>query len=48
MLIELNRKSPLPLYAQIVTQLREMMRRGVLKSGDRLPANRELANLASS
>ncbi|MFN7930774.1 MAG: PLP-dependent aminotransferase family protein [Blastocatellia bacterium] len=43
MLIELNRKSPLPLYAQIVTQLREMMRRGVLKSGDRLPANRELA-----
>lgn len=43
MLIELNRESPLPLYAQIVTQLREMIRRGVLKVGDRLPANRELA-----
>ena len=43
MLIELNRESPLPLYAQIVTQMREMIRRGVLKAGDRLPANRELA-----
>lgn len=43
MLIEINRDSPLPLYAQIVTQLREMIRRGVLKAGDRLPANRELA-----
>jgi GntR family transcriptional regulator/MocR family aminotransferase len=43
MLIELNRESPLPLYAQIVTQLREMIRRGVLKANDRLPANRELA-----
>lgn len=43
MLIELHRESPLPLYAQIVTQLREMIRRGVLKAGDRLPANRELA-----
>lgn len=43
MLIELNRESPLPLYAQIVTQMRELMRRGVLKAGDRLPANRELA-----
>jgi GntR family transcriptional regulator/MocR family aminotransferase len=43
MLIELNRDSPLPLYAQIVTQLRELIRRGVLKAGTRLPANRELA-----
>jgi 2-aminoadipate transaminase len=42
-LVEIHRDSPLPLYAQIVTQLREMMRRGVLKAGDRLPANRELA-----
>jgi 2-aminoadipate transaminase len=43
MLIELNRESSLPLYAQIVTQLREMVQRGTLKAGDRLPANRELA-----
>ena len=43
MLIEINRDHPLPLYAQIVTQLREMIRRGALKAGDRLPANRELA-----
>lgn len=43
MLIEINRDIPLPLYAQIVTQLREMIRRGVLKAGDRLPANREMA-----
>lgn len=43
MLVEINRDSPLPLYAQIVTQMREMIRRGVLQAGDRLPANRELA-----
>ena len=43
MLIELNRDSTLPLYTQIVTQMRWMIQRGVLKAGDRLPANRELA-----
>ncbi len=43
MLVELHRDIALPLYTQIVTQLREMIQRGVLKAGDRLPANRELA-----
>lgn len=40
---ELNRKSRIPLYVQLVTQAREMIARGALKAGDRLPANRELA-----
>jgi GntR family transcriptional regulator/MocR family aminotransferase len=40
---ELNRESRIPLYMQLVTQVREMIARGALKSGDRLPANRELA-----
>src|SRR5262245_14877927 len=43
MTIELDRESHIPLYAQIVTQVREMISRGALKLGDRLPANRELA-----
>jgi len=43
MLIELNRESHTPLYAQIVSEVRRMITRGALKIGDRLPANRELA-----
>ena len=43
MIIELDRESHLPLYTQIATQMREMIGRGALKLGDRLPANRELA-----
>jgi GntR family transcriptional regulator/MocR family aminotransferase len=43
MIIELDRESHIPLYAQIAIQVREMIGRGALKLGDRLPANRELA-----
>lgn len=43
MLFELRRDSHVPLYAQIVAEVRKMMTGGALKVGDRLPANRELA-----
>jgi DNA-binding transcriptional MocR family regulator len=45
MILELDRESRIPLYIQIVTQVRDMISRGALKIGDRLPANRELAEL---
>lgn len=43
MLLALQRDSHTPLYTQIVTEVRRMIVDGVLKIGDRLPANRELA-----
>ncbi|HKY03961.1 MAG TPA: PLP-dependent aminotransferase family protein, partial [Blastocatellia bacterium] len=43
MVFALDRDSHTPLYSQIVAQVREMIRSGALKMGDRLPANRELA-----
>lgn len=43
MILELNRESHEPLYEQIAVQIREMIGRGALQIGDRLPANRELA-----
>lgn len=43
MLVELKRDSHVPLYTQIVTEVRRMITSGALKVGDRLPANRELA-----
>lgn len=43
MLFELNRENHIPLYAQIVSQVRGMISEGALRVGDRLPANRELA-----
>ena len=43
MMIDLNRDSRIPLYLQIVTQVRALISRGALNEGDRLPAHRELA-----
>lgn len=43
MLFALERDSHIPLYLQIVSEVRRMMTEGALKIGDRLPANRELA-----
>ncbi|HSB07977.1 MAG TPA: PLP-dependent aminotransferase family protein [Blastocatellia bacterium] len=43
MILELQRDSRVPLYSQIVTEVRRMITAGALKVGDRLPANRELA-----
>ncbi|HTG17611.1 MAG TPA: PLP-dependent aminotransferase family protein [Blastocatellia bacterium] len=45
MIIELQRNNRIPLYLQIAAQVREMISRGTIKLGDRLPANRELARL---
>jgi GntR family transcriptional regulator/MocR family aminotransferase len=43
MILELDRESHVPLYTQIAERMREKMREGALKVGDRLPPNRELA-----
>src|SRR5436190_4326150 len=43
MLLELDRESHIPLYVQIVSEVRRRMNDGVLNVGDRLPPNRELA-----
>ena len=43
MILELDRQSHAPLYTQIAAQVRGLIERGVLKIGDRLPPNRELA-----
>ncbi|MFY9553094.1 MAG: PLP-dependent aminotransferase family protein [Blastocatellia bacterium] len=43
MLLELKRASHVPLYAQIVAEVRRRISDGTLRVGDRLPANRELA-----
>ena len=45
MFLELDRDSHLPLYVQIAGQIRGMITGGVLKIGDRLPANRELSKV---
>jgi len=41
--LELDRKSRIPAYVQIAAHVRNKMIGGVLKIGDRLPPNRELA-----
>jgi GntR family transcriptional regulator/MocR family aminotransferase len=42
-ILELDRRNHAPLYAQIAAQVRQLIQHGALKVGDRLPANRELA-----
>lgn len=41
----LNKRSPVPLYSQLYTRLAEQISSGELKPGDRLPPERELADL---
>ncbi len=43
MILELDRQSHAPLYTQIAAQVRQLIRQGSLKVGDRLPPNRLLA-----
>jgi 2-aminoadipate transaminase len=43
MIFALDRQNHVPLYAQIVAQVRQMITTDALKIGDRLPANRVLA-----
>jgi GntR family transcriptional regulator len=42
-MIEIDPASPVPLYRQIAEQVRRLIALGALRSGDRLPAVRELA-----
>ncbi len=43
MILDLDPRSPVPLYQQIVEQVRGLIALGALKAGDRLPTVRELA-----
>lgn len=43
MLIQVNPKSDVPLYRQVMTQIQALIAAGKLRAGDRLPAVRELA-----
>ena len=43
MILDLEPQSPVPLYQQIVEQVRSLIALGALKAGDRLPTVRELA-----
>jgi GntR family transcriptional regulator len=44
MQISINENSPVPLFSQIIAQIREAVRRGALKAGTPLPAIRQLAS----
>jgi len=44
MIISLERESHIPLFLQIVQQVKALIAEGVLKIGDKLPPTRELAN----
>jgi GntR family transcriptional regulator len=44
MLISINKDDARPLYLQIVIQIKEQIRKGMLKQGDELPSVRELAD----
>lgn len=43
MLISINDQDPRPIYLQIISQIKDQIRRGELKPGDDLPSVRELA-----
>lgn len=42
--IEIEKKSPVPAYRQIIKQITSLIHEGTLKPGDKLPTERELAN----
>jgi len=44
MLITIDEKDSRPLYRQIISQVREQVRNGLLKPGEELPSVRELAD----
>jgi GntR family transcriptional regulator len=43
--VELNKRSPIPLYYQLASLLREQMRQGALTPGSQLPPERQLSEL---
>ncbi len=45
MLITIDERDPRPIYLQIISQLKEQVRRGELLPGDELPSVRELAEM---
>lgn len=42
-MIQINERSLLPLYEQIVQQMKELIAKGVLQEGDKIPSVRELS-----
>ncbi|WP_127585133.1 GntR family transcriptional regulator [Paenibacillus koleovorans] len=42
-MIQLNERSMMPIYEQIVQQLKESIAKGILQEGDKLPSVRELS-----
>ena len=44
MLLSIDEKDGRPIYAQIVSQVRQQVGRGILKPGEELPSVRELAD----
>ena len=42
--INIDRRLKTPIYRQIIEQITTMVQKGILKSGDRLPPERELAD----
>jgi GntR family transcriptional regulator len=44
MLFSINDKDSRPIYVQITNQIKEQVRKGILKPGDELPSVRELAD----
>src|SRR4030042_943995 len=44
MLLSIDERDTRPLYLQIINQIKEQMRKGVLKPGDELPSVREMAD----
>ncbi|OGN99596.1 MAG: hypothetical protein A2Y58_01695 [Chloroflexi bacterium RBG_13_51_52] len=44
MWLSIDERDTRPLYLQIINQIKEQMRKGVLKPGDELPSVRELAD----
>jgi len=45
MLISIDPQDTRPIYLQVIAQIKEQIRRGMLKPGDELPSVRELADM---
>jgi len=45
MLIKVDENDPRPIYAQIVSDVKDQIRQGMLRPGDELPSVREMAEL---
>lgn len=45
MLIKVDDNDPRPIYAQIVSDVKDQIRQGMLRPGDELPSVREMADL---